>query len=621
MELWSIAFVAESHLEYRVALSASLRWMRKQSELKSTPQHLTPFITDFCQSSEARCRPMEKGFAYNSSKSDPPSVKVPLDKTSDGHPRFRGCSGIKSYEKLGKLGEGTFGEVHKARSRETGRVVALKKILMHNEKDGFPITALREIKLLKMLDHPNVLKLEEMAVERIKGEGRKRATMYMVTPYMDHDLSGLLENPSVHFTEPQIKCYMLQLLEGLRYLHANKILHRDMKAANLLINNKGVLQIADFGLARPYDDDPPQPGKGGGEATRPYTTLVVTRWYRPPELLLQLRHYTTAIDMWGVGCVFGEMFKGRPILAGNSDLNQAQLIFDLVGSPNDENMPGWSSLPGCEGVTSFAYRPSTLRHVFREQGPVAISLLSELLKLDWRKRINAMDALEHPYFKSPPLPAQPSDIPRFEDSHELDRRKFRGQKAALPPAPAGYDVGMGANGDWNQNPSGNNNHQLPRPRGGHSNAHPPGQAYAPRRNAYDHRPPHTQQDYRHSGPATNPPPHRPAWAREGNGLPPRPPPSNVGWAGQMNAAVEGPPEMNRGRPPQRAVPHRGAFSQVDTYIPSYSSREDGFVREERGARGWHGDRQEQDPRESGRRRSRSPDLHRDRDRNREIYRR
>jgi serine/threonine-protein kinase BUR1 len=113
----------------------------------------------------------------------------------------------------------------------------------------------------------------------------------------------LLENPGITLTEAQIKCYMLQLLEGLRYLHDNHILHRDMKAANLLINNKGILQIADFGLARHYDEPVPVAGNGGGEARRDYTSLVVTRWYRPPELLLHLRKYTTAIDMWGVGLV------------------------------------------------------------------------------------------------------------------------------------------------------------------------------------------------------------------------------------------------------------------------------------------------------------------------------
>ncbi|KAJ5150537.1 uncharacterized protein N7500_010726 [Penicillium coprophilum] len=358
-----------------------------------------------------------------------------LEKDENGQARFSGCSNIRDYEFLDKLGEGTFGEVYKARSKKDTKIVALKKILMHHEKEGFPITAIREIKLMKALSHPNILRLKEMSIERGKGEGRKKPSMYMVFPYMEHDLSGLLENPAVHFTEPQIKCYLMQLLEGLKFMHANRILHRDMKAANLLISNGGILQIADFGLARPYDDAPPLPGKGGGESKREYTALVVTRWYRPPELLLQLRKYTTAIDLWGVGCVFGEMFKGKPILAGNSDLNQAELIFSLVGTPTEENMPGWSQLPGCEGVKNFGIKRGNLHNFFKDLNPAAISLLGELLKLDWRKRINAMDALKHPYFTTHPLPARPGEIPQFADSHELDRKKFRSQRVPMPPVP------------------------------------------------------------------------------------------------------------------------------------------------------------------------------------------
>jgi serine/threonine-protein kinase BUR1 len=216
--------------------------------------------------------------------------------------RYHGCSGIKDYEMARKLGEGTFGEVYQAIRKQTGEVVALKKILMHNEKEGFPITALREIKLLKTLDHLNVIKLEEMAVERT-GELKKKAILYMVTPYMEHDLSGMLDNPEINVTEPMRKSYMQQLLRGLNYLHQNHILHRDMKAANLLISNSGILKIADFGLARHYEGPVPVQGKGGGDATRDYTSLVVTRWYRPPELLLQLRRYTPAIDLWGAGYV------------------------------------------------------------------------------------------------------------------------------------------------------------------------------------------------------------------------------------------------------------------------------------------------------------------------------
>jgi serine/threonine-protein kinase BUR1 len=149
-----------------------------------------------------------------------------VDPTADPtQRRYRGSGKISDYEIMReRLGEGTFGVVSKARSKRTQQVVALKKILMHNEKDGFPITALREIKLLKMLCHPNILRLEEMAVERTIGDdknktGKKRATLYMVTPYMDHDLSGMLTNPDIRFSEAQVKCYLLQLLEGVRYLH------------------------------------------------------------------------------------------------------------------------------------------------------------------------------------------------------------------------------------------------------------------------------------------------------------------------------------------------------------------------------------------------------------------
>ena len=577
--------------------------------------------------------PMLNGISH-SPVGTAPVLKTQLSKRSlellpNGQPRFHGCSSIKRYNIVSKLGEGTFGEVYKAVSLKTNRTVALKKILMHHEKEGFPITALREIKLLKLLSHPNILKLEEVVVERKKEEGNRRAILYMVTPYMDHDLSGLLENPAVRFSEPQIKCYMLQLLQGLQFLHASKILHRDMKAANLLINNEGVLQIADFGLARPYDDPAPEPGKGGGQATRDYTTMVVTRWYRPPELLLHLRRYTTAVDMWGVGCVFGEMFKGRPILMGNSDLDQAQKIFALVGSPTEDNMPGWSLLPGCDGVTTFEQKSNALHQAFREQGSSAISLLNELLKLDWRKRINAMDAIKHPYFTHVPLPAKPGDLPRFEDSHELDRRKFRGQKAAPPPAPAGGTVGMGPNGDFTHG-VGPSNHHPSGYRGGSGN-YPNGQGqYGPRRDHYDGRQ-QVPPIYDHRNPTSHSlPPQRPTWARDVNGIPPGPglpprppgpPPSAVTWGGQGRAPLVR--EDSRGGQPNGAR---------DTYIPSYAgNREnrdrvyrgrDGEQRnDDRGDRGRYDDRREHGPREPARRRSRSPDLPRDRDRNRETYRR
>ncbi|KAH9909798.1 protein kinase-like protein [Xylariomycetidae sp. FL2044] len=517
---------------------------------------------------------------------------------------FNGCSRIGDYELLGKLGEGTFGEVHKAKSRGANKsLVALKKIIMHNEKDGFPITALREIKLLKLLSHKNVLRLEDMAVEHYSKntDKRKRLIMYMVMPYMDHDLSGLLDNPSVQFTVPQIKCYLLQLLEGLRYLHDSKILHRDMKAANLLISNKGILQIADFGLARHYDGPVPKPGCGGGEGRREYTSLVVTRWYRPPELLLHLKKYTTAIDMWGVGCVFGEMLFRKPILAGESDSHQLEIIFDLVGSPTEQNMPGWKQLPGAEALNPRP-RPGSLAVRFREHGSVAISLLKELLQLDWRGRVNAIDALEHPYFKTHPLPAKPEDIPTFEDSHELDRRKFHDRKAALPPAPKGGTVGgafEGPNAGFGSGGDGYGN----RANGRYPNNHG-------HRNVDDSR--------------------RPAWAREQprheHRLPPRPPPPEYppnGWDGHVDT-------RDRDRP-RGGARGGGNRQDVDTYIPNYrGGRDERPPREDRPPRD---DRRRRDDRDDRRhdwdRRDREYDdrnrtsrtRSRSRSPNREIYRR
>lgn len=176
-------------------------------------------------------------------------------------------------------------EVHKARHKKSGKLVALKKILCRTEQEGFPITALREIKLLKALKHPNVVELLDMA-----SGGGDASELYMVFVYMDHDLTGLLEKEHIKFTIPQIKCYMKQLLEGIRYLHKCTILHRDIKGSNILLNNRGELRVTDFGLSRPLEEN-----------RKNYTPGVVTRWYRPPELLYGATEYGISVDLWGAG--------------------------------------------------------------------------------------------------------------------------------------------------------------------------------------------------------------------------------------------------------------------------------------------------------------------------------
>ncbi|KAL1914394.1 uncharacterized protein VTP21DRAFT_8912 [Calcarisporiella thermophila] len=333
--------------------------------------------------------------------------------------RFTGCSRIDEYEMEGKLGEGTFGVVHKAKRKSTGKMVALKRILIHKETDGVPITALREIKILKRLQHHNIVPLIDIAIQKGDRAQRKHAQIYMVFPYMEHDLAGLLSNPKVNFTIPQIKLYLKQLIEGVLYLHQNNIYHRDIKAANLLINNEGVLQIADFGLSRPFEEG----------ANRAYTSNVVTLWYRPPELLLEERRYTEAIDIWGVGCIMGEMLRGKPLFPGSTVMEQLERIFRLCGSPTDETWPGWRDLPGAKEVR-FKQFPRMIKDEFARFGSAAVDLLEKLLTLNPKQRGKAFDALDHDWFWTEPLPAEPKSLPSYPPSHEYDVRKEKEKQAA-----------------------------------------------------------------------------------------------------------------------------------------------------------------------------------------------
>ncbi|KIK92698.1 hypothetical protein PAXRUDRAFT_146724 [Paxillus rubicundulus Ve08.2h10] len=346
---------------------------------------------------------------------------------------FEGCGMQRDYNVTTKLGEGTFGEVHKAVQVSTGHAVALKRILMHNEKEGMPVTALREIKILKAMKHPCIVDIVDMFVVRSKGKDSP-LSVYMVFPYMDHDLAGLLENDRVKLQPSHIKLYMMQLLEGTEYMHRNHILHRDMKAANLLISNTGSLRIADFGLARAFDPTivlpPSSSGVDGKE--KKYTNCVVTRWYRPPELLLGARQYGGEVDIWGIGCVLGEMFLHRPILPGTSDIDQLEKIWQLCGTPNQHTWPNFDALPGCEGVKRFHNYPKKLG-AFTSIGPETCDLLDKLLTCNPRDRITASQALDHEYFWTEPLPADPKTLPTYEPSHEFDKRGRRGNFPNGPP--------------------------------------------------------------------------------------------------------------------------------------------------------------------------------------------
>lgn len=238
----------------------------------------------------------------------------------------------------------------------------------------------------------------------------------MVFPYMSHDLAGLLENKAIDRIEPSLlKLYAQQLLEGTAYLHRNNILHRDMKAANLLVADDGLLQIADFGLARSMEL--PTEGK-----RKEYTNCVVTRWYRPPELLLGLRAYGPPVDIWGVGCVIGEMFFRHPIFTGSSDIDQVARIVQMCGTIDDTTLPAMSTMPETKNIT-FHPGPRVVYREFSRFSNELADLVDKLLTLDPATRPTADEALDHDWFWTDPLPAEVGNVPKFPSSHEYDKRK------------------------------------------------------------------------------------------------------------------------------------------------------------------------------------------------------
>ncbi|XP_076898028.1 cyclin-dependent kinase G-2-like isoform X2 [Bidens hawaiensis] len=242
---------------------------------------------------------------------------------------LHGCRSVDEFERLNKIDEGTYGVVYRAKDKKTGEIVALKKVKMEKEREGFPLTSLREINILLSFHHPSIVDVKEVVV------GSNLDSMFMVMEYMEHDLKALMETMKQPFSQSEVKCLMLQLFEGTKYLHDNWVLHRDLKTSNLLLNNRGELKICDFGLSRQY-----------GSPLKPYTHLVVTLWYRAPELLLGTKLYSTAIDMWSLGCIMAELLSKQPLFNGKTEFDQLDKIFKTLGTPNETIWPGYSKLPG-----------------------------------------------------------------------------------------------------------------------------------------------------------------------------------------------------------------------------------------------------------------------------------
>ncbi|GAB2221395.1 hypothetical protein Droror1_Dr00012571 [Drosera rotundifolia] len=330
-----------------------------------------------------------------------------------------------TFEKLDKIGQGTYSNVYKARDLVTGKIVALKKVRFDNlEPEGVKFMA-REILVLRRLNHPNIIKLEGLVISRMS------SSLYLVFEYMEHDLAGLAGLAGVtasqvgtKFTLPQVKCYMKQLFSGLEHCHNNGVLHRDIKGSNLLIDNEGILKIADFGLANFY----------GPEHQQPMTSRVVTLWYRPPELLLGATYYGIGVDLWSAGCILAELLLGQPILPGRTEVEQLHKIFKLCGSPS-ENYWRKYKLPN-----ATLYKPPQpykrcITELFKDFPSSSLPLIDALLSIDPQGRGTATIALKSEFFTTEPYACEPSSLPKYPPCKELDvklregaARRQRGQR-------------------------------------------------------------------------------------------------------------------------------------------------------------------------------------------------
>ena len=294
---------------------------------------------------------------------------------------------MEEYEKLEKIGEGTYGKVFRARDRRTGRIVALKKTRLEMEEEGVPSTALREVSLLQMLsENEHVVKL--LSVEHV--EENKKPILYLVFEYLDTDLKKYMDmtgkGPSNPLPKSIVKSFMYQLVKGVAHCHKHGVLHRDLKPQNLLIDkNTNTLKIADLGLGRAFSIP-----------LKSYTHEIVTLWYRAPEVLLGSTHYSTPVDVWSVGCIFAELARKQPLFPGDSEVQQLLHIFKLLGTPNEQVWPGVTSLKDWHAFPQW--KPQELSKFYPELDTQGIDLMKKMLRYAPADRITAKDALLHPYF-------------------------------------------------------------------------------------------------------------------------------------------------------------------------------------------------------------------------------
>ncbi|KAH8703671.1 cmgc/cdk/pitslre protein kinase [Talaromyces proteolyticus] len=339
-------------------------------------------------------------------------------------PEWAPCRHVDNYQRLNHIEEGSYGLVSRAKDLVTGEIVALKKLKIDKSPDGFPVTGLREIQTLQRARHNNIVRLREIVM------GNNMNDVYLVMDFLEHDMKTLLDDMQEPFLPSEIKTLLQQMISATEFLHSHWILHRDLKTSNLLMNNRGEIKIADFGMARYYGDPPPK-----------LTQLVVTLWYRSPELLLGAESYGPEIDIWSVGCIFGELLTTDPLFQGKNEVDQLSKIFAVTGPPTQQIWPTFRSLPNAKSLRlppgsasssgSLTNPPLLPRSKFPYLTNAGLHLLSSLLALNPAARPTAAECLKHPYFREDPRPKAKEMFPTFPSKAGQERRRRR----ATPEAP------------------------------------------------------------------------------------------------------------------------------------------------------------------------------------------
>ncbi|XP_059485121.1 mitogen-activated protein kinase p38b-like isoform X1 [Neocloeon triangulifer] len=295
------------------------------------------------------------------------------------------------YQMLSPVGSGAYGQVCSAVDSQTGIKVAIKKLARPFQSAVHAKRTYRELRMLKHMNHENVIGLLDVFTPSKSLEEFDQ--LYLVTHLMGADLNNIVRTQKL--SDDHVQFLVYQILRGLKYIHSAGIIHRDLKPSNIAVNEDCELKILDFGLARPTENE--------------MTGYVATRWYRAPEIMLNWMHYNQTVDIWSVGCIMAELLTSRTLFPGTDHIHQLNLIMELLGTPRDEFMKKISSESARNYIQSLpALRKKDFKDVFKGANPLAIDLIEKMLELDADKRINAEQALAHPYLTQY---ADPSDEP------------------------------------------------------------------------------------------------------------------------------------------------------------------------------------------------------------------